>query len=247
MRPTAAILWYMITSIATTTPPTAPATPATPAPVPAPTTPPAAPKQWDKPPAMALQPGINYTAKLATSDGELGVQLLPGLAPNAVNNFVFLAKQGFYAHSPIHRMIPGFMMQSGDPTGTGTGGPGYEIPDDAMPQNMTYPRGVVAMANTGAPNSGGSQFFVMLGDTPLPPSYSVFGYVTSGDDVLTKINARPVADNGQGEQSKPVDPIFVEDVKIEEAPLPPAEQPAPAPAPEKPATPAPAPAPAPTK
>jgi cyclophilin family peptidyl-prolyl cis-trans isomerase len=245
----------MITSIATTPPVTAaptPAAPTTPTPTPAPTTPPAAPKQWDAPPAMGLQPGINYTAKLATTDGELGVQLLPGLAPNAVNNFVFLSKQGFYTHSPIHRMIPGFMMQSGDPTGTGTGGPGYDIPDDVMPKNMTYPRGVVAMANTGAPNSGGSQFFVMLGDTPLPPSYSVFGYVTSGDDVLTKINARPVTDNGQGEQSKPVDPIFVEGVKIEEAPLPaaPADpKPAdPKPADPKPADPKPAdPKPAPTK
>lgn len=168
---------------------------------------------------MALKPGINYTATLATSDGELGVQLLPGLAPNAVNNFRFLANQGFYRNVPIHRMVPGFMFQSGDPTGTGTGGPGYDIPDDPMPQNIGYQRGVLAMANTGQPNSGGSQFFVMLGDTPLPPTYSVFGYVTSGDDVLTKINARQVVDNGQGEQSRPVEPIFVTDVKIHEAPV----------------------------
>lgn len=188
----------------------------------------AAPKQWPAPPAMALKPGINYTATLATSDGELGVQLIPGLAPNAVNNFVFLAKQGFYAHSPIHRMIPGFMLQSGDPTGTGMGGPGYEIPDDPMPKELTYPRGVLAMANTGAPNSAGSQFFVMLGDTPLPPTYSVFGYVTSGDDVLTKINARAVTDNGQGEPSKPIEPIFVENVTINETPATPDVEPTPA-------------------
>lgn len=166
---------------------------------------------------MDLKPGINYTASIATTDGVLGVQLLPGLAPNAVNNFRFLAQQGFYKDVPIHRMVPGFMFQSGDPTGTGTGGPGYDIPDDPMPQNIGYQRGILAMANTGQPNSGGSQFFVMLGDTPLPPTYSVFGYVTSGDEVLTKINAREVVDNGQGEQSKPVEPIFVKDVTIQEA------------------------------
>ena len=209
---------------AATPAPAAPAAPAAAAP------PAATAKQWPAPPAMDLKPGVNYTATLATSDGELGVQLLPGLAPNAVNNFRFLAKQGFYKDTPIHRMIPGFMFQSGDPTGTGTGGPGYDIPDDQMPPNIGYQRGILAMANTGAPNSGGSQFFVMLGDTPLPPTYSVFGYVTSGDEVLTKINARQVADNGQGEQSKPVEPIFVKDVTIHEAPAAP-QTPAPAPAP----------------
>ncbi|MCW2925445.1 MAG: Peptidylprolyl isomerase [Thermoleophilia bacterium] len=213
------------------TPPAAVA--AAPAPA-APVAPASAPKQWSGPPAMGLKQGVDYTASIATSDGKLGVQLLPGLAPNAVNNFVFLSKQGFYDHVPIHRMIPGFMMQSGDPTGTGTGGPGYDIADDPMPPNMTYERGVLAMANTGQPNSGGSQFFVMLGNTPLPPTYSVFGYVTSGDDVLSKINARPVVDNGQGEQSKPATPIFVDGVTITEAPLPATDAP---PAPPAPPTP----------
>lgn len=197
--------------------PTAPRA-AVPASAPTGPTPVPVPKQWSTPPAMTLKPGIDYGASIATSDGVLGVQLLPGLAPNAVNNFVFLAKQGFYKDVPIHRMVPGFMFQSGDPTGTGTGGPGYVIPDDAMPKDVPYQRGVLAMANTGAPDSGGSQFFVMLGNTPLPPTYSVFGYVTSGDDVLTKINGHKVVDNGQGEESKPVDPIFVKAVSITEAP-----------------------------
>jgi cyclophilin family peptidyl-prolyl cis-trans isomerase len=114
-------------------------------------------------------------------------------------------------------MIPGFMMQSGDPTGTGTGGPGYEIPDDPVPADLDYTTGVLAMANTGAPNSGGSQFFIMLGDTPLPKTYSIFGRVKTGLDVLEKINARQVVDNGMGEASKPAEPIFVESVQVAEA------------------------------
>lgn len=184
---------------------------ATPKPAPA-----ATPKQWDAPPPITLKPATNYTASIATTDGVLGVQLLPGAAPNAVNNFVFLSKQGFYKDVPIHRMIPGFMMQSGDPPGTGMGGPGYNIQDDPVPEGLDYRTGVLAMANTGAPDSGGSQFFVMLGDQPLPKTYSIFGYVTSGQDVLAKINARKVIDNGQGEQSKPAEPIFVKDVTITE-------------------------------
>ncbi|MCW2927536.1 MAG: peptidylprolyl cis-trans isomerase, cyclophilin-type [Thermoleophilia bacterium] len=177
------------------------------------------PLSWATLPAMALKPNTSYTANLATTDGVLGVQLLPGLAPNAVNNFLFLADKGFYSGTPFHRIIPGFMAQTGDPTGTGTGGPGYDLPDDPMPKDVQYMRGIVAMANAGMPNTGGSQFFVMLGDTPLPPTYSVFGYVTSGGDVLDKLDARKVVDNGQGEMSKPAEPIFLEDVEIEEAPV----------------------------
>ncbi len=173
-------------------------------------------KQWPAPPPITLQPKTSYTASIATTDGVLGVQLLPGAAPYAVNNFLFLARQGFYEHVPIHRVVPGFMMQSGDPTGTGTGGPGYEIPDDPVPAGLDYTTGVLAMANTGAPNSGGSQFFIMLGDTPLPKTYSIFGKVTSGQDVLAKVDARTVVDNGMGEQSKPAEPIFVESVTVAE-------------------------------
>lgn len=189
-----------------------------PAPTPAPAAP-ATPKQWPSAPAMALKPNVSYTASIATTDGTIGVQLLPGAAPNAVNNFVFLAKQGFFTHVPIHRMIPGFMLQSGDPTGTGMGGPGYEIPDDAVPADLTYTTGTLAMANTGRPNTGGSQFFVMLGDVPLPKTYSIFGKLTSGAEVLAKVNARQVVDNGQGELSKPAEPIEVTGVTITETPM----------------------------
>lgn len=177
---------------------------------------PAPAKQWPLPPPITLRPKTTYSANIATSDGMLGVQLLPGAAPYAVNNFLFLANQGFYQHVPIHRVVPGFMMQSGDPTGTGTGGPGYEIPDDPVPADLDYRTGVLAMANTGAPNSGGSQFFIMLGDTPLPKTYSILGRVTTGLDVLATTNAREVVDNGMGEVSRPVEPIFVESVSVAE-------------------------------
>ena len=163
---------------------------------------------------MTIDPNGQYTATLATSDGNIGVELLPKVAPNAVNNFVFLAGNGFYKSTPIHRVINNFMFQSGDPTGTGTGGPGYDLPDDKVPADMKYTKGVLAMANTGAPNSGGSQFFVMLGDVPLPPTYTIFGKVTSGLDVLDKIAKRPVTDNGQGENSKPTEPIGISNVTV---------------------------------
>jgi cyclophilin family peptidyl-prolyl cis-trans isomerase len=163
---------------------------------------------------MTIDPGGRYTATLATSDGVIGVELLPKVAPNAVNNFIFLAEQGFYERVPIHRMLPGFMFQSGDPTGTGMGGPGYDLPDDPVPASMRYDKGVLAMANTGMPNSGGSQFFIMLDDYPLPPTYTIFGKVTSGTDVLDRIAKRPVTENDSGEPSKPVDPIGIYDITI---------------------------------
>jgi cyclophilin family peptidyl-prolyl cis-trans isomerase len=173
---------------------------------------------WDAPPAMALKPGISYTAELATADGKIGVQLIPGAAPLAVNNFMFLAKQGFYKNVPVHRMIPDFMFQSGDPTGTGTGGPGYTFKDEPVPEGWHYNKGVVAMANAG-PNTNGSQFFVMLGNEPLPPNYTIFGYVNAGRDVLDKINARKVTANDQGEPSKPVEPFSIDDVTVTETPI----------------------------
>lgn len=171
-------------------------------------------KQWDAPPPMTINPDGTYHAQLATTDGVIGVDLLPKVAPNAVNNFVFLANEGFYKDTPIHRVIKDFMIQSGDPTATGTGGPGYTIPDDPVPADMKYEPGVVAMANTGEPNSGGSQFFIMHGDTPLPPTYTIFGKVTEGMDVLDKLAKHEVVPNEFGEPSKPVDPIGIRDITI---------------------------------
>ncbi|MDA8343741.1 MAG: peptidylprolyl isomerase [Actinomycetota bacterium] len=133
----------------------------------------------------------NYTATVTTDVGSFTIVLAPKAAPLAVNSFVFLARQHFFDCVVFHRVIPGFVDQTGDPTGTGTGGPGYkfadELPAKATPQ---YPLGSVAMANSG-PNTNGSQFFVVSGSQgeSLPPSYTLFGQVTSGMNVVQKINA----------------------------------------------------------
>lgn len=164
---------------------------------------------WTKPPAMTIDMAKSYTATVKTDVGSFTITLDPQAAPQTVNNFVFLAQQGFYNCVTFHRVIPGFMDQTGDPTGTGTGGPGYTIPDEfpkaAANSSQQYPLGGVAMANTGSPNSGGSQFFVITGPEgeSLGPQYTLFGTVTSGMDVVQKIAADGNADpNANGEPPK---------------------------------------------
>ncbi len=156
---------------------------------------------WKTPPAMTIDTAKTYKATVKTDAGSFVVALDVTHAPVTVNNFVFLAKKNFFNCVTFHRVVPDFMDQTGDPTGTGTGGPGYnfadELPAKATPQ---YPVGSVAMANSGA-NTNGSQFFVVTGSegATLAPDYTLFGQVTSGIDVATKINkdgnANP-ADNG---------------------------------------------------
>ena len=142
-------------------------------------------------PALTIDPSKTYTATVTTDIGSFVITLDPKTAPTTVNNFVFLAKQHFYDCVTFHRVIPSFVDQTGDPTGTGDGGPGYkfadELPKKATPQ---YPLGSVAMANSG-PNTNGSQFFIVAGSQgeSLAPSYSLFGQVTSGMSVIEKINA----------------------------------------------------------
>jgi cyclophilin family peptidyl-prolyl cis-trans isomerase len=142
-------------------------------------------------PPMTISSSKTYTATVTTDVGPFTLQLDPKTAPKAVNSFVYLADQHFFDCIIFHRVIPGFMDQTGDPTGTGTGGPGYtyadELPAKASPQ---YPLGSVAMANSG-PNTNGSQFFVVAGTEgeSLPASYSLFGQVTSGMSVVDAINA----------------------------------------------------------
>jgi cyclophilin family peptidyl-prolyl cis-trans isomerase len=165
-------------------------------------------KSYSKPPAMAIDPGRRYSAKINTSAGTMTAELFPGDAPQTVNNFVFLAREGFYAGVIFHRVIRGFMIQGGDPTGTGTGGPGYRFADE--PVSRRYERGTLAMANAG-PNTNGSQFFVMHADYQLPPKYTIFGKLTAGEDVVDKIaNART------GANDRPVQPVRIESVEITE-------------------------------
>lgn len=169
--------------------------------------------QWDAAPDMRLEAGTDYRAVLRTSKGDITIDILETVAPIAANNFVFLAQEGYYTDVPFHRIIQDFMIQGGDPTGTGTGGPGYTIQDE--PVVGEYTRGTVAMARTSAPNSAGSQFFIMHQDYPqLPKDYVIFGTVTEGFEVVDAIATSPVVDSGTGEISSPEEPIMLESVEI---------------------------------
>jgi cyclophilin family peptidyl-prolyl cis-trans isomerase len=146
-------------------------------------------------PAMTIDTNRLYAATVVTTAGTFQVALNAKSAPTTVNNFVFLAQKGYYHCVIFHRVIPGFMDQTGDPTGKGTGGPGYTIKDEnpAKPASgVQYPIGSLAMANTGQPNSAGSQFFIVTGPTgeSLPNTYALFGRVISGLDVVNAINAQ---------------------------------------------------------
>ena len=172
-------------------------------------------KQWKSAPAMQIDPSKRYQATLHTNKGDITIELLVGDAPKTVNNFVFLAREGFYSNVPFHRIIKDFMIQTGDPTGTGTGGPGYRFPDERV--NRRYERGIVAMANAG-PNTNGSQFFICHGRNAesLPPNYTIFGRVTEGLDVVDAIANVPTQSSGRGERSTPTEDLRIESVEISE-------------------------------
>ena len=147
-------------------------------------------KQWSKAPKMEIDPKKFYTATLKTEKGDIVVRLHTDKVPNTANNFVFLARQGFYNGTIFHRVISNFMAQGGDPTGSGAGGPGYEFADEFHPSLKHDKPGVLSMANAG-PNSNGSQFFITHVPTPwLDNKHSVFGEVTDGMDVLLSITPR---------------------------------------------------------
>jgi len=172
-------------------------------------------KQWSSPPAFALDGSKKYTATIKTSLGDMTADLFVGDAPQTANNFVFLAREGFYDGVIFHRIISGFMVQTGDPTGTGRGGPGYRFRDELSgPQG--YTKGTLAMANAG-PNTQGSQFFICHGSGAerLPKAYTIFGRVTEGQDVLDKIASVPCKPGGEG--SSPVDPPTIESIEITES------------------------------
>jgi cyclophilin family peptidyl-prolyl cis-trans isomerase len=169
-------------------------------------------QQWNQPPAMEIDPTAQYTATVRTSEGTISVRLFADEAPNTVNNFVFLARQGFYDGVIFHRTIPGFMVQGGDPTGSGRGGPGYRFADEKV--RRPYSRGTLAMANSG-PNTNGSQFFIMHADYGLPPNYTIFGEVIDGLEAVDAIAGAPTKPGGEG--STPLNPAKIESVTIEES------------------------------
>src|SRR5919206_2846181 len=141
-------------------------------------------QKFDAPPPMCIDPAKRYTAEMVTSKGSLTIALDPVAAPKTVNNFVFLARYHFFDGVTFHRIIPGFVLQGGDPEGTGRGGPGYRF-EDELPRPGRYEVGSLAMANAG-PNTNGSQFFIISGPdgVRLPPQYSLFGKVVRGLDVV---------------------------------------------------------------
>ena len=147
-------------------------------------------QQWSKPPEMQIDGSKKYSALVETNHGSFTIELLPSEAPLAANNFVCLARAGYYDNTPVHRIVSGFVIQGGDPTGTGSGGPGYKFNDE--PVNLDYLKGTVAMANAG-PNTNGSQFFVVLDNLTgkLPKNYTLFGKVTDGMDVVDALGKVP--------------------------------------------------------
>ena len=153
---------------------------------------------WDEPPEMTIDPEGRYTAVIKTARGDMKVRLMPEVAPMSVNNFVFLAREGFYDGCTFHRVIPGFVAQGGDPTGTGSGGPGYQFSDEL--NETPFEQGILGMANAG-PNTNGSQFYLMLDEAShLTGRYTAFGKIEEGLDVLLAIEERdPATATGPGE------------------------------------------------
>jgi cyclophilin family peptidyl-prolyl cis-trans isomerase len=164
--------------------------------------------QYDAPPDLTIDLGTTYVAALDTTQGPITIEFDAANAPQTVNNFVFLAREGFYDDVVFHRVVPGFVVQGGDPTGTGRGGPGYRFRDELEGEG-SYSRGTVAMANAG-PNTNGSQFFICLADVGLPHSYTIFGQVTDGMDAVDAIADLP----RQGE--RPTEDAVIRSVEITE-------------------------------
>jgi cyclophilin family peptidyl-prolyl cis-trans isomerase len=170
--------------------------------------------QWATAPNMVIDPAKTYTATITTNRGVVTVDLYASAAPTTVNNFVCLAESGYYDFVLFHRVINGFMIQTGDPTGTGSGGPGYQFADE-LNNGYGYEIGTLAMANSG-PNTNGSQFFIVQGEQGmgLPNQYTIFGKVTTGMDIINGIAQVPVKDNGRGEMSSPIPTIGIVDITI---------------------------------
>lgn len=166
------------------------------------------PSQTMTQPETTFDQSKTYTAQVQTTAGELTIEL-SSKTPITSNNFVSLAEKGYYNNTIFHRVISGFMIQGGDPTGTGTGGPGYKFNDE--PFEGEYTRGTVAMANAG-PNTNGSQFFIMHADYALPKNYVIFGKVTKGMETVDKIATAPTDPSGEG--SRPVNPVKVLSVTV---------------------------------
>ncbi len=172
------------------------------------------PQQYSNPPELAIDPTKTYTATIKTAKGDMSLELFAGEAKSTVNNFVFLAREGFYDNGMFHRVIKDFMIQGGCPRGDGTGGPGYRFADE--PVTRPYVKGTLAMANSG-PNTNGSQFFIVHGDdVGLPPNYTIFGILSDGVEVLDALAESSVTTGRSGESSTPTERLEIQTVEISE-------------------------------
>jgi cyclophilin family peptidyl-prolyl cis-trans isomerase len=163
-------------------------------------------KRYSAPPEMVIDQAKKYTATMKTTKGDIVLELFADKTPMTVNNFVFLAREGFYDGVPFHRVIANFMVQGGDPTGTGTGGPGYRFADEIHPSLKHSGPGILSMANAGA-GTNGSQFFITHVATPwLDGKHTVFGKVVAGMDV---VNAIPERDPGRGGPSEKIHSVEI--------------------------------------
>jgi cyclophilin family peptidyl-prolyl cis-trans isomerase len=199
------------------------------------TPPPADPEQYERP-RQVLEQGVDYHAVIGTSCGDIEIDLLEERAPATVNSFVFLAREGFFDGLEWHRIIQDFVVQGGDPEGTGSGGPGYELPDELPDRARDYVFGTVAMANSG-PGTSGSQFFIVVHDPPevdpetglplpgqeppdeagLQPIYSLFGTTSpSSAETLVRLSKVPVKGGIDADKDRPSIPVFITSVEIQE-------------------------------
>ncbi len=169
-------------------------------------------QQYSAPPAMTIDESKTYTATVKTNHGDIAIELFASKAPVTVNNFVFLSNEKYYDGVVFHRVLQNFMIQGGDPTGTGRGGPGYNFQDEFDPNLGFDNKGILAMANAG-PGTNGSQFFITVAPTPhLKGLHTIFGTVTSGQDIADEISK--VAADGAGQ---PADKVTIETIEIQAA------------------------------
>jgi len=168
------------------------------------------------PPPMTVSASKTYTATIETSCGTMMASLDVKDSPNTVNEFVYLADKGFYNGLTFHRIVKDFAIQGGDPTGTGSGGPGFEV-TDTVPSGFRYTKGVLAMANAGTTGGAAGQFFIVPADSAASnfhPLYAVLGKVTSGVDTVDKLNAVKTVANSSGEVSQPAQPVYIDKITV---------------------------------
>lgn len=172
---------------------------------------PATSMQFDEPGDAGLDGPARV--ELETSCGVITIELDPEAAPEAANSFLFLAEEGYFDGTAVHRVVPGSFVQAGDPTASARGGPGYLLPDELPAPDTLYTRGMVAMANAG-PDTAGSQFFIMLADLALPPAYTIFGRVVAGFDALDALADVPLGPGAiDSVPSRPLETIYLERVR----------------------------------